>query len=148
MVFNVMDLNFVSGSLLMGGSILGSLLPDIDTTKSYIGMRTKPFSTILSKVVKHRGITHSVAINILSIVLISLLSSFIEPVTYYLLLGIAVGVSSHIFLDSLTNQGVPIFINRNKGRLRLTSFSTGGVIEKITATGLMALNFLLILFIV
>src|SRR5579863_6545029 len=39
--------------------VVGSLLPDIDHPKSWVGRRMRPISTIIASTVSHRGVTHS-----------------------------------------------------------------------------------------
>lgn len=96
--------------------VIGSLLPDIDHAGSALG-KSVPF---VSKLFKHRGITHSL---LMLIICWFLMSPYI-----------AVGVASHILLDMLTKQGVkllwplPISI---KFFLIANLIRTGGVFEKL-----------------
>lgn len=96
--------------------VIGSLLPDIDHSGSALG-KTVPF---VSKLFKHRGITHSL---LMLIICWFLLSPYI-----------AIGVASHILLDMLTKQGVkllwplPISI---KFFPIANLIRTGGVFEKL-----------------
>ena len=48
----------VSGSAV-ALAVAGSLLPDIDHPKSWVGRKTKPVSTLLGRMFGHRGVTHS-----------------------------------------------------------------------------------------
>src|ERR1700734_2043090 len=43
----------------LGLAVAGSLLPDIDHPKSWVGRRTRPVSTAIASTFSHRGITHS-----------------------------------------------------------------------------------------
>ena len=96
--------------------VIGSLLPDIDHADSALG-KSVPF---VSKLFKHRGITHSL---LMLIICWFLLSPYI-----------AIGVASHILLDMLTKQGVkllwplPISI---KFFPIANLIRTGGVFEKL-----------------
>src|ERR1700739_2927857 len=42
-------------------AVAGSLLPDIDHPKSWVGRRLGPISAILGGLLGHRGLTHSLA---------------------------------------------------------------------------------------
>ena len=48
---------------------IGSLLPDVDHPKSWIGLRLRPMSTMLGVALRHRGATHS-AVAVLGLVLL------------------------------------------------------------------------------
>src|SRR3954470_24677763 len=43
----------------LGLAVLGSLLPDIDHPKSWVGKRVWPVSLVCAKLFGHRGMTHS-----------------------------------------------------------------------------------------
>ncbi len=43
----------------LGLAVVGSLLPDIDHPKSWVGQRLRPVSTLIAAVFGHRGVTHS-----------------------------------------------------------------------------------------
>src|ERR1700712_4213634 len=45
--------------LYLGLAVAGSLLPDIDHPKSWVGRRTRPISTAIATTFSHRGINHS-----------------------------------------------------------------------------------------
>src|ERR1035437_2397556 len=45
--------------LPLGLAVAGSLLPDIDHPKSWVGKRLRPLSTIIAAILGHRGATHS-----------------------------------------------------------------------------------------
>jgi inner membrane protein len=81
----------------LGLALAGSLLPDVDHPRSWVGRRTRPISTTIAAVLGHRGITHS-AIAVPAIV--QLLSD-----AGYRRAGIAalsVGYLSHLTADMLT----------------------------------------------
>lgn len=97
----------------------GALLPDIDHGGSKLGHFVKP----LSKVLKHRGFTHSL--------LFCAICTLINP---YL----GLGVLTHIFLDFLNPKGEALFWPL-KANIRLPLFS------KIMKTGKGVEYFFLIL---
>ena len=43
----------------LGVAVIGSLLPDVDHPKSWVGRRTRPVSTVIASMLGHRGVTHS-----------------------------------------------------------------------------------------
>src|SRR3984885_14085287 len=45
--------------IFLGLVVAGSLLPDIDHPKSWVGRRTRPISTAIAATFSHRSITHS-----------------------------------------------------------------------------------------
>ena len=96
--------------LLLGLSIIGSQLPDIDTTTSTIGKIFFPISSWIEDNYPHRTITHSLlATASLTVV------SFV--VTYFIVKGIDVksaialplGHLLSCFSDTFTKQGVQLF---------------------------------------
>lgn len=91
-------------SLAVPACILGSLLPDMDHPRSYIGKRLQPLSGMIAKIFGHRGITHSLFIIILGAwFLLDYLKSPPHWVT-----GLALGYLSHLLADFFTPAGVPL----------------------------------------
>lgn len=80
----------------------GSLLPDMDHPKSWIGRRSRPLSTALGAAFGHRGATHSVAA-VLSLVMLWQAGYHPGAVS-----ALAVGYASHLAADMLTPQGLPL----------------------------------------
>lgn len=112
------------GLLPIAAAALGSLLPDIDHPHSLIGKRMRPVSDIISLVVGHRGITHS-------LVAIALMSAWIAYMgaSGSLVTAIAIGYLSHLLLDAMTPAGLPLlWPQRRVFRIR-TGITTGGVME-------------------
>lgn len=104
--------------------LLSTFIPDIDIPTSKIGRKFKTISFLANKIFNHRGFFHS-------IIFISL--------TYFILVNIfetnygfpvLIGISSHIFLDIFTKDGIALFAPfYNK---RITGFvTTGGFLEKV-----------------
>lgn len=117
--------------------LVGSLLPDLDKRKSFIGRRFK-LSYVMEKILGHRGIFHS----IFPIIIIYLF--FI----YYLQLnligyGLILGYFGHLLIDSLNSLGVgyfyPILDKKIHWRAKI-----GGLFEHI----LFIISLILIIFIV
>ncbi|MGM0509401.1 MAG: metal-dependent hydrolase [Fusobacteriota bacterium] len=79
--------------------IIGSLLPDIDHPRSFIGRVFFFISNPLQKKFGHRTITHS----LLLWVPVMVLGYFFSPLIWF-----SLGAMSHIFLDMWNVGGVPI----------------------------------------
>jgi len=88
---------------VLAASLIGSIAPDIDHTKSTMGKILFPVSIIMVCLlrVEHRGITHSGAVALLLIAA----SVFIDNCIMY---GFTVGYISHLFMDLLTEGGIPL----------------------------------------
>jgi len=89
----------------LGCTLLGSLLPDIDSPKSALG-RLLPFVSVpLEQRFGHRTLTHSLlALAGLGLLLLPL--AFLRPGAYCALL---LGYLSHLLADCATQSGVPLF---------------------------------------
>jgi inner membrane protein len=59
-LFLFFPLIFFANPIFISVTILGSLLPDIDHTKSWIGKSVYPIAKWLSRNYGHRTITHSI----------------------------------------------------------------------------------------
>ncbi|MCF7798741.1 metal-dependent hydrolase, partial [Candidatus Woesearchaeota archaeon] len=95
-------------------AVVGSLLPDIDTTTSLLGRRVK----IIGFLFKHRGFFHSLLFAFLITLIVVELSSPVFGMAFGL------GVFSHLLLDAITKEGlsfwpIPLHI---KGYIRVGSF--------------------------
>lgn len=105
--------------ILMGSTLLGSLLPDIDHPQSVLGRRLQIISVPLHRQFGHRSLTHSIFF---------LLGAFLIP--YYfgldaLAWGLSVGIFSHILLDLLcVGSGVAFLYPLYKHRIHLIHTSS------------------------
>lgn len=95
------------------GSVLGSLLPDIDSTESIISNILPPFTTLISKIINnvfgHRGLLHYS--------LFWIVMAFFTANYNHFTQGLFFGVFGHLFLDACTYKGIPALswiIDRNK----------------------------------
>lgn len=128
--------------------LLGSLLPDLDTPKSKLGRKFWPISFIISLFVKHRTATHSLlfvaVVGAVSGILFATFSS-----SWFFILAITVGTSSHIVGDWLTKRGVPFLYPFKKERFKAPiTFETDGFVEKILCLVLIGINILLFIVLV
>lgn len=96
--------------------LVGSVLPDLDHKRSFIGKYAPWVSAPLERKYGHRTITHS----LLGVVLLGVLAMplFVYDSSAYSWL--IIGYLSHIFLDAFNVQGVPLFYPFS--RLEFVSF--------------------------
>ena len=85
----------------LGLSVLGSLLPDIDHPKSWIGKRARPVSDVLAMSLGHRGVTHSL-VALVGCAWLLLDQGWSREIVAPL----AVGYMSHLAADLLTPGGL------------------------------------------
>jgi inner membrane protein len=85
----------------VGLAVAGSLLPDVDHPKSWVGRRTRPVSTAIAAVLGHRGVTHS-AIAVIALSLLLLHAGY----RWGGVAALAIGYLSHLGGDMLTPQGL------------------------------------------
>jgi inner membrane protein len=85
----------------LGLVVAGSLLPDIDHPKSWVGRRTWPVSTAIASALGHRGITHS-ALAVVGLTMVLLHAGYRRGGVS----ALAVGYLSHLGADMLTPQGL------------------------------------------
>lgn len=115
-------------------AMIGSVAPDIDHKNSFISNRLKPFGFLVRRTTTHRGATHSPLI----IFLFSLLMYYVVNLagfsdnSYVIATGFFIGAISHVLLDMLNTQGVPLLFPIPKAkRFRIARIRTGGLIEKV-----------------
>lgn len=102
-----------------GAILLGSLLPDIDSPDSFIGKTIPGIPKVINILFGHRGVFHS---------LIFLAICFLAAlfVSAQAAIALAVGMASHLLLDALTVDGVPLLYplkTRLRGFLRTGSLA-------------------------
>jgi inner membrane protein len=85
----------------LGLAVAGSLLPDLDHPKSWIGRRTRPLSTIVAAILGHRGITHSALAGVGLAALLLHVGTRQGQVA-----AVVVGYLSHLAADMLTPRGL------------------------------------------
>jgi inner membrane protein len=93
-IFSYQDVFFLALAIFF------SLLPDIDSSASFMGKKVK----IIGFFFKHRGFFHSFLFLVFATVIILIASNNI-----YYSFATAIGIFSHIFLDALTPAGVEFF---------------------------------------
>ena len=102
------SINIFANPIFISVTILGSLLPDIDHTKSWIGKSVYPIAKWLSRNYGHRTITHS----IFFLIGLFLISVFVEKnfrEDYSISTILFFSVLSHLIFDMVTLAGIPLF---------------------------------------
>jgi inner membrane protein len=109
----------------VAAAMLGSLLPDIDHPKSFVGRRLWFLSLPIAGVFGHRGMTHSLlAIGLWVWAMLRGLAWDQEVVA-----AAAVGYLSHLAGDWLTVGGIPLLWPWRRRFQAPLSFRCGGVTE-------------------
>ena len=130
---------------LVGATLVGSLIPDLDSEKSIIS-KSLWLLTILYKLVKkivglfkikgmgHRGLFHSLVVPLI----LGLIGFFLHRTwewTAYISIGIISGYLSHLILDMLNPMGISLFFPFFKSKFRLLpkciAMKTGGIAESV-----------------
>lgn len=115
---------------LLASSVVGGLFPDIDHQNSKIGRSMRPVSRAVSKTLGHRGMTHTLLFNLMIPLVAILFANVMIPpgwrtLTDMAIIGFTAGYASHLLLDSLTPQGVPLLAPFSRWQFRLADFKTG-----------------------
>jgi inner membrane protein len=120
--------------LYLGLAVAGSLLPDIDHPKSWVGRRVRPVSTAIASVLGHRGITHS-ALAVAGLIAVLLHAGYRRGVVS----ALAVGYLSHLAADLLTPQGLRLAWPL-RGTWALPLCRTGSAMEGVIVLALVCLS--------
>ncbi|MBN1035340.1 metal-dependent hydrolase [Clostridium botulinum] len=114
-------------TIFVGGSILGSLLPDIDHKSSYIGKKAKPVSRVINKLAGHRKLFHS---PLLYLILYLIVTYPVKDALQLIFInGLFLGIVSHLILDSCTIGGLPWFYPLSKKKISLGKIKTNSQLE-------------------
>ena len=133
--------NTIVSACVVGATMIGSLYPDIDNSKSMLGRKIKPISYVVNKLFGHRGFIHT-PFNLLCLMLLTMFPMFLSN-NYEALpiaIGFAVGFASHLFLDSITKGGISFLYPFAKKRFNLTTIKTGGLGEYLVVAFILALS--------
>lgn len=105
---SLFNINIFENKTSIAVCIIACMLPDIDHTKSLLGKMFFPLSKWISRKYGHRTITHSLS----AFIPLSLLFSFFEKLYFNssdLTMIFTFGYLSHLILDMITLQGIPLF---------------------------------------
>lgn len=120
-------------SLLLPLILLGSLLPDIDEPKSFIGRKFPLISRIFSISFSHRGFTHFLIFPLIFVAVGAILAHEIITPCFF---ALSYGIFLHQIGDMMTISGIPHYffpLSRKKAVLlpQFLRFRTGSIAEKI-----------------
>lgn len=129
-----------SEALVLGGAVLGALLPDIDHRRSWMGRRMPIVAYAASTTFKHRGFTHTPVFTALVAVIMGLgIATCRDPaMTGYIswfAKGLIPGMISHLILDTLNVQGIE-WLWPYKKKFHIFSIRTGSWQESLFALGM------------
>ena len=121
--------------LVIAASAMGAIAPDVmDQKISRLGRSRKQRQKIFNKI--HRGNSHWIGWP--AIALLLTMTYCPGGLAKDLLIGFALGAASHVLLDMLTPQGVPLLPFSHKSRLSLKLCATGSAGEYLFLTFLVA----------
>ncbi|MBU0457718.1 MAG: metal-dependent hydrolase [Nanoarchaeota archaeon] len=104
--------------------LLGSILPDIDESKSKINQWSGIIGKIIAFFAQHRGFYHSLLFFVITFMSVSYLWS-----NYYAW-GLLLGYLAHMFGDGITLMGVQIFYPFSKFKIK-GPVKVGGMVESV-----------------
>lgn len=137
-VVSTNELPMIGSVTVIGLSLLGSLVPDLDINKSGISTVLKPLHILISLIISpfkwgvHRGITHSLFFALLIGYPVYLINSIYG-------ISILLGILSHIFLD-LISDGTQLLAPFSSIVIRLAKIKTGSIGEHAVALCLLLLS--------
>lgn len=105
---SLFNINVFESKTSIAVCIVACMLPDIDHTKSLLGKMFFPISKWISRKFGHRTITHSLS----AFIPLCLIFSFFEKFYFNstdLTMVFTFGYLSHLILDMITLQGIPLF---------------------------------------
>lgn len=113
----------------LGAAIAGSLAPDIDHPKSFIGRRLKPLSVPISWAFGHRGLSHS------AWALAACGYAVLGPHACPYAIPFVVGYLSHLAGDLITPAGLALMWPlRRRRTFALPIMKTGSFLEQVFVT--------------
>lgn len=128
---------------ILGGAVVGALLPDIDHTRSKISksnLGTSIVSDIVSLFTKHRGIIHTPICMIILAMLCSILMVVVpkdmHAIAVEIAEGILIGYFSHLLLDTFNPGGIMWLYPISKKYFHIAQIKTGTIGEVLVAGGM------------
>jgi len=136
-VYNIIN-DYKAQTLFLTGAALGSLIPDIDEPRSYIGMKLPYLSVPLKLLgIRHRTFTHSIWFMVIFLMVAFLFKSIF-------LYGVSLGILMHLIGDMLTKGGVPLLYPISDKHYRLLpknlAFYTNSLTEHLLVAILVLVN--------
>lgn len=94
---------FTDSIIFLSMVSIGSIIPDIDSSKSFVGRYSRPVSVLVEHILGHRRLLHSPLMVLLLIICCSI------TIPFSLWIGLIIGYLLHLFLDMHTARGIPLF---------------------------------------
>lgn len=117
-------INLFQNKVFLFVLIIAAIFSDIDFPKSRIGKKTGILSNVINLFFGHRGFFHSMTF----LIIFSVILLFLK-ISFSIILLFFIGYLSHLFLDSLTLEGIYPFWPL---KLRIRGFiKTGGLLENL-----------------
>lgn len=130
MLAAVDQVTFINTAVL----VCGSVLPDIDHPKSFIGKRSQVVSKVANKTLGHRGATHSLVVAA-GVYLLALFNAkaYLATAAMHLPFWLLIGYLLHLIEDSFSKNSIhwfwPFSKFKKSARKRLFYYRTGHVSE-------------------
>ncbi|WP_238918751.1 metal-dependent hydrolase [Clostridium sp. YIM B02555] len=135
--------DILSAGVFFGGTIIGSLFPDIDHRNSYIGKKAKGISKTINKLAGHRKLFHA---PLMYLLLYSISAGIPMKKVYFIgITGLFFGILSHLILDSFTIGGLPWFYPFTKKKFSLGKIKTNSKLEDVFCGILICINVVMLL---
>ena len=103
------NINIFGSIFYLSAVVVGAILPDVDHTRSWIGMTFYPLAKWIDKRFGHRTVTHSLIFLICITVICRILEVYFNPGNSTFTVILFFSVLSHLLLDMATLHGVPLF---------------------------------------
>lgn len=111
-------------------ALIGSVLPDVDNQKSWLGRKIKPIAFVINKVFGHRTIFHSLLLPLMiCCVMYFKLGNWNYMENIYFI-SFLTGYMGHLLQDALTHGGTPLLYPFIKSNISLTNISYGSKKER------------------
>lgn len=136
------EMTLATALVAVGANFIGGLAPDLDQSTAGLWKKVRGGS-IIGKIIapilgSHRLISHSIVGTILIGILLNM---FLNAISNILIVDMRIvwwsfmiGFVSHIFMDSLTEEGVPLFFpfpfKTGIPPIKFIRLKTGGIVEK------------------
>lgn len=103
-----MDINILESPWYLATIVFAALLPDIDHTKSIIGLTFYPIAKFINRRYGHRTITHSLSCLLLLSLVAGMASIYFTDTKIYGTIFF-LAYLSHLIIDMTTVMGIPLF---------------------------------------
>lgn len=119
----------VSCGVFAIGSIIGALLPDMDSPTSRLGRCFPLLSKLFNKGFGHRGLFHSPLFLFVTAGIYWLIKIRFSVSNPYLISGILTGMSLHLLQDMMTVGGIPLFYPFTQKKISIGCFKSESKVD-------------------